>query len=46
MICISQILGDIQNFTSIAAMFISYLIGTTTIFGNGLLRCRVCIEVM
>jgi hypothetical protein len=34
-----------SEFTSIAAMFISDLIGTTTIFGNGLLRSRVWIKV-
>jgi len=45
MICIWQVFGGVQDFTSIAAMFISDLIGTTTIFGNGLLRGRVWIKV-
>jgi hypothetical protein len=45
MIWVWQVFGDIQDFTSIAAMFISDLIGTTTIFGNGLLRGRVWIKV-
>ena len=45
MICISQISGFIQDFTSIAAMFMFYLIGVTTIFDNRLARSRVHIEV-
>jgi hypothetical protein len=35
MICVWQVFGDIQNFTYIAAMFISDLFGTTTMFGSG-----------
>ena len=44
MMCISQVFGDIQDFTSIAAMFISDLAGTTTIFGNGLSKGRLWIK--
>jgi len=44
MICIWQVFGGVQDFTSIAGIFISDLIGTTTIFGNGLSRGRVCIK--
>ena len=45
MICVWQVFGDIQDFTSIAELFISDLIGTTTIFGKGLSRGRACIKV-
>jgi hypothetical protein len=45
MICISQIFGDIQNFTSIAGMFISSFIGATTIFASGLSGAKVWIKV-
>ncbi len=45
MISRSKILVSGSKLTSIAAMFISDLIGTNTIFGNGLLRSKVCIKV-
>ena len=32
----SKHFGEVADFTSIAAMFISDLFGTTTIFGSGL----------
>jgi len=38
MICVWQVFGDVQDFTSIAGMFISGFIGGTTIFSNGLSR--------
>jgi len=45
MICVWQVFGEFQKFTVIAAMFISDLAVATTIFGNGLLRSKVCIKV-
>jgi hypothetical protein len=41
MICVWQVFGGVQDFTSIAGMFISGPPGKTTIFGNGLLMGRV-----
>jgi hypothetical protein len=40
MICISQILGDSQNFTSITEIFISNSRGITTICGSRFFRGR------
>jgi hypothetical protein len=42
----SKHFGGMSEFRYIAAIFISDLIGTTTIFGNGLSRGRVLIKVM
>ena len=41
----SKYFDGVPGFTSIAELFISDLIGTTTIFGNGLSRGRVWIKV-
>jgi len=41
----SKHFGGMSEFTYIAAMFISDLAVATTIFGNGLLRSKVCIKV-
>ena len=41
----SKHFGGMSEFTSIAGMFISDLIGATTIFGKGLSRGRACIKV-
>ena len=45
MICISQIFGDIQKFTSIAGIFISDPSCTTTICGSKISNSRVRIQV-
>ena len=45
MISICEVFLNIRNSTYIADMFMSDLIGATTIFGNGLSRGRVCIKV-
>ena len=42
---ISKLLANSWEFRYIAAMFISDLAVATTIFGNGLLRSKVCIKV-
>jgi hypothetical protein len=41
MICVWQVFGEFQKFTSIAVVFISDLIGATTIFGSRFSRGKV-----
>ena len=45
MICIFQIYGDIQDFTSIADTFLFELREIATIYGSEVSKAKVCIKV-